>query len=130
MIRLLAAGTRIALVAVAMAMSIPVITFAQTPESAIESIPTEENESAVTDASPTGDRTGANNDTSVQRNSPTNSAVPAAVEADNQSRIDELRREILDDRATGIVQQRGAADEKTSYRDIFEQIHRNGRRAS
>ena len=24
----------------------------------------------------------------------------------------------------------GAADEKTSYRDSFEQIHRNGRRAS
>ena len=37
MIRLLAAGPRIALVVAAMAVPIPVITFAQTPESATES---------------------------------------------------------------------------------------------
>ena len=92
---------RIGLVVAAMAVAVTMVAFAQTTEPAIESVPASDQPAAL-NSSPTGDRTGANNDTSVQRNSPTNSAVPAAGEADNQSRINELRREILDDRAKYI----------------------------
>ena len=64
MIRLLAAGTRIALIAVSMAVSIPAITFAQTSESAIESVPVEV-EAAEVSASLTGDENSTDKDTSV-----------------------------------------------------------------
>ena len=101
MIRLLTGRARIGLGVAAMAVAGAMVAFAQTTEPAIESVPASDQPAAL-NSSPTGDRTGANNDTSVQRNSPTNSAVPAAAEADNQSRIDELRRDILDDRAKYI----------------------------
>ena len=84
MIRLLAAWTRIAVVAVSMAMSIPAITFAQTPESATESEPTAED------------------NTSVETNPPARSTSPSEVEAENQRLINELRSELLDDRADYI----------------------------
>ena len=66
MIRLLTAWTHIAVVAVSMAVSIPAIMFAQTPESAIESISTEEAKAAEVAASLTGNEDSADKDTSVQ----------------------------------------------------------------
>ena len=98
MIRLLAAGTRIALVAVAMAMSIPVITFAQTPESAIESIPTEEAVASEVAASLADDENSTEDNTSVETNPPARSTIPSEVEAENQRLINELRSELLDSR--------------------------------
>ena len=91
MIRLLTAGTRIALIAVAMAVSISVITFAQTPESAIESLPAEA-EAAEVNTRPTG------NDMSAQAEPSSRSAIPVEVEVEIQRHINELRREQMDDR--------------------------------
>ena len=82
MIRLLTAGTRIALVAVAMAVCISVITFAQTPESAIESVPVEA-EVAEGTASLAGDEDSTDQDTSVQ------TEQAGAVEAEIQRRLNE-----------------------------------------
>ena len=95
MIRLFTAGTRIALIAVAMAVSIPMSTFAQTSESAIESVPLEAEAEAVK-TSPTGNENGTDKDTSVQIEQ------PVAVESEIQRRINELRSELLDDRADYI----------------------------
>ena len=97
MIRLLAAWTRIAIVAVSMAMSIPAITFAQTPESATESEPT-----AGDNASPVQAASGPEDNTSVETNPPARSTSPSEVEAENQRLINELRSELLDDRADYI----------------------------
>ena len=97
MIRLLAAWTRIAVVAVSMAMSIPAITFAQTPESATESEPT-----AGDNASPVQAASGPEDNTSVETNPPARSTSPSEVEAENQRLINELRSELLDDRADYI----------------------------
>ena len=82
MIRLLTAGTRITLVVAAMAVSIPVITFAQTSESATESVPGEA-EVAEDTASLTGDEDSTDKDTSVQ------TEQAGAVEAEIQRRINE-----------------------------------------
>ena len=97
MIRLLAAWTRIAVVAVSMAMSIPAITFAQTPESATESDP-----AAGDNASPVQAASGPEDNTSVETNPPARSTIPSEVEAENQRIINELRSELLDDRADYI----------------------------
>ena len=97
MIRLLAAWTRTAVVAVSMAMSIPAITFAQTPESATESEPT-----AGDNASPVQAASGPEDNTSVETNPPARSTSPSEVEAENQRLINELRSELLDDRADYI----------------------------
>ncbi len=89
MIRLLTARVRTELVAAAMVATVPMITFAQTTEPTIKSTPAAAKE-AKASTSPTGNQ----NDTSVQR--PT---VPALVEVELQRRFNELRRELLDDRA-------------------------------
>ena len=94
MIRLLAAWTRIAVVAVSMALSIPAITFAQTPESATESEPT-----AGDNASPVQAASGPEDNTSVETNLPARSTIPSEIEIERQSRFNDLRREVLDDRA-------------------------------
>ena len=97
MIRLLTAWTRITVVAVSMAMSIPAITFAQTPESATESEP-----AAGDNASPVQAASGPKDNTSVETNPPARSTIPSEVEAENQRIINELRSELLDDRADYI----------------------------
>ena len=89
MIRLLTARVRTGLVVAAMVATVPMITFAQTTEPAIESTP-----AAATAAEVNTSPTGNQNDTSVKR--PT---VPALVEVELQRRFNELRRELLDDRA-------------------------------
>ena len=94
MIRLLAAWTRIAVVAVSMAMPIPAITFAQTPESATESEPT-----AGDNASPVQAASGPEDNTSVETDPRARSEIASEIEVERQSRVNDLRREVLDDRA-------------------------------
>ena len=77
--------------------AIPAITFAQTPESATESEPT-----AGDNASPVQAASGPEDNTSVETNPPARSTSPSEVEAENQRLINELRSELLDDRADYI----------------------------
>ena len=101
MIRLLTAWTRITVVAVSMAMSIPAITFAQTPEPAIESVPASDQPAAL-NSSPTGDENSTDKDTSVQSDPPVGPTPAAAAEVEIQRRFNELQRELLDDRGAYI----------------------------
>ena len=98
MIQLLTTGLRIVLVAVAMTLSIPAITFAQTPESATESAPT-----AGDNASPVQAASGPEDNTSVETNLPARSTIPSEIEVERQSRFNDLRREVLDDRANSSI---------------------------
>ena len=101
MIRLLKAGVRTGLVAVAIAAAFPMIAYAQTTEPAIERAPAA-GKAAVGSAGPTGDGSGTDNDTSAQTPPPARAAIPAVVEVEIKSRFNELRRELLDDRAKTI----------------------------
>ena len=92
MIRLPTARVRTGLVAAAIAVTVPMITFAQMTESVIESAPVAAKE-AEANASPTGEE----NDASIQR-----AAIPAPVEVELQRRFNELRGKLLDDRAAYI----------------------------
>ena len=98
MIRLLTVWTRNAVVAVSMAVSIPAITFAQTTESAIKSVPAESKTEEV-NASPVQAASGPEDNTSVETNLPARSTIPSEIEVGSQSRFNDLRRELLDDRA-------------------------------
>ena len=71
------------------------VAFAQTTEPAIESVPASD-QPAVPNSSPTGDENSTDKDTSVQ------TEQPVAVEVEIQRRINELRSELLDDRASYI----------------------------
>ena len=93
MIRWAMPGVRIGLVVAAMAVIVPMITFAQTPESTIESVPAEA-EAAEVNTRPTG------NDTPAQADPSSRSAI--SVEVEIQRHINELRSELLDDRADYI----------------------------
>ena len=101
MIWLLKVGVRTGLVAAAMAVTLPMITFAQATEPAIESAPAVAKPAAA-DTSPRGDENSTDNDTSVQNGLSAKLAIPAAVEVEIQSRFNELRRELLDNRAETI----------------------------
>ena len=101
MIWLLKAGVRTGLVAVAMAVTLSMITFAQVTEPAIESTSAAAKPAAA-DTSPRGDENSTDNDTSVQNGPSAKLAIPAAVEVEIQSRFNELRRELLDNRAETI----------------------------
>ena len=92
MIRLLTAWTRITVVAVSMAVSIPAIMFAQTTESATESVPVEAEDVEV-NTRPMGD------DAFVETAPFARSEIPVDINVGSQSRFNDLRRELLDDRA-------------------------------
>ena len=94
MIRWVTTGARIGLVVAAMAVIVPMVTFAQTPESATESEPT-----AGDNASPVQAASGPEDNTSVETNLPARSTIPSEIEVERQSRFNDLRREVLDDRA-------------------------------
>ena len=98
MIRLLTVWTRNAVVAVSMAVSIPAITFAQTTESAIKSVPAESKTEEV-NASPMGDDNGTGDDAFVETAPFARSEIPVDINVGSQSRFNDLRRELLDDRA-------------------------------
>ena len=89
---------RIGLVVAAIAASVPMIAFAQTTDPAIEGVPTEADTEEV-NASPTDDQDGTDEDTSMQASPSSMSAIPPEVEVDIQRRFNELRSELLDDRA-------------------------------
>ena len=94
MIRFLTARTRIGLVVAAMAVAVPMITFPQTNQPTTESEPAVAK-AAVANASPTSDENSTDTDTSLKTVPLAKSSISAAVE-------NELRRELLDDRAAYI----------------------------
>ena len=98
MIRLLAAGTRIALIVVLMTVAIPAITFAQTNESATGSV-SAGVEAAEVNTSPTGDENDRGDATPVETDLRARSEITSEIEVERQSRFNDLRRELLDDRA-------------------------------
>ena len=87
----------IALIATAMTAAIATITLAQTSGTATESEP-----AAGGNASPVQDTSGTEDDTSVETDLPARPATPGAVEEEIQSRFNDLRSELLDDRAEYI----------------------------
>lgn len=76
-------------------------TVAQTTGPAIESAPVAV-QPAVANASRTGDENKTDKSASVQKVSPTKAAFPVSVEVEVQSRLNELRRELLDDRTDSV----------------------------
>ena len=98
MIRWVTTGVRIGFVVAAMAVIVPMVTFAQTPESATESVPTGV-EAAEVNTSPMGDENGTGDDTSVETDPRARSEIASEIEVERQSRFNDLRREVLDDRA-------------------------------
>ena len=90
----LAARIWIALMATAMTAAIITTAFAQTSETATESEP-----AAGGNASPVQDTSGTEDDTSVETDPPARPATPGAVGEEIQSRFNDLRSELLDDRA-------------------------------
>ena len=97
MIRLLTGRARIGLVVAAMAVAVPVVTFAQTTEHVIESVPTPD-QPAVPNSSPTNNENSADNDTFAQTGPPGGLAISTTGEGEIQRRFNDLRREVLDDR--------------------------------
>ena len=87
-------GARIGLVVAAMAVIVPMVTFAQTSSPATESEP-----AAAGHASPVQAASGPEDNTSVETNLPARSTIPSEIEVERQSRFNDLRREVLDDRA-------------------------------
>ncbi len=84
-----------------MTVAIPLTASAQTPEPVIESVPAADR-LVVANTNPTGDENGTDKSTSVQTDAPAKPAIPATVEVEIQSRLNELRRELLDDRADNV----------------------------
>ena len=99
--RLLTARVRTGLVAAAVAATAPMITFAQTTEPAIEKLPAVVK-AAVANTSPTGVENGTDKSASVENGPSAKPAIPAFVEVEIQSRFNELRGKLLDDRAAYI----------------------------
>ena len=94
MIRWVTTGARIGLVVAAMAVIVPMVTFAQPSSPATESEP-----AASGHASPVQAASGPEDNTSVETNLPARSTIPSEIEVERQSRFNDLRREVLDDRA-------------------------------
>ena len=126
---LFTAGFRTRLVAAAMAAVIPMLVFAQTDAPAVKSeraapkpaitdssstgVKNDAGKSttvqtsppatpAVANSNPTGVENGTDKSMAVQTSPPPTRALPPTVEFEIQSRFNELRREILDDRADSI----------------------------
>ena len=81
--------------------TVSMIAVAQKTEPAIESAPVA-TKPAVTNSSRMGDENKTDERASVQKGSPTKLAIPASVEVEVQSRLNELRRELLDDQANNV----------------------------
>ena len=77
-----------------MAVIVPMVTFAQTPESATESEPVVGGA-----ASPVQGASGLEDNTSVETDPRARSEIASEIEVERQSRVNDLRREVLDDRA-------------------------------
>ena len=94
--RLFMVGLRVGFVAAVMVTTVPMIAYTQTTEPVIESRP------AAVDTNPARIGNSMATDAPAQTGSLTKSGIPAAVDVEIQSRFNELRRELLDDRANTI----------------------------
>ena len=101
MTQLLVTGIRVGFIAAAIAAILSMITFAQTTRPTIESTPTATMEEVTNDSLKHGKKS-TGQDTSVQTNPPVGSAISAVDNIEIQHRFNELRRELLDDRAAYI----------------------------
>ena len=101
MIWLLKAGVRTGLVAAAMTVTLSMITFAQATEPAIESAPAMAKPAAA-DTSPTSDENSTDHGKSEQTGLLARPSIPAAADVENQRHLNELRRELLDNRADTV----------------------------
>ena len=99
--RLFITGARVGLIAATLAATLSMITFAQTIKPTIESTPTTAKE-VVANGSPVLDMKNTDRDTSVQTDPPAGPLISAADNVEIQHRFNELRRELLDDRARTI----------------------------
>ena len=101
MTQLLITGTRIGRIAATIAVVLPMITFAQTTKPTIESTPTA-TKVVVTSDSLKYDKKSTERDTSVQTDPPAGPVISTAENVEIQHRFNELRRELLDNRASDI----------------------------
>ena len=101
MVRLLKAGVGSAFIAASMVAVVPMLTFAQKIDPAVEN----ERTTSKEPGSDVGQRSyeeETNNGMSAQNGVPVRTALPATTEVETQRRYNELRRELLDDRANTI----------------------------
>lgn len=101
MIWLLKPGVLTGFIVATIMATISMVAVAQTTEPAIESAPTA-TKPAVSNASQMDSENSMDNNTSMQKALPAGPAIPATVEAKIQSRFNELRHELLDDRADNV----------------------------
>ena len=101
MIQLFITGVRVGFIATTMVTTLSMITFAQTIKPTIENTPTA-TRVVVTSDSLKHDKKSTERDTSVQTDPPAGPAISAAENVEIQHRFNELRRELLDDRASYI----------------------------
>ena len=94
-------GARVGLIAATMAISLSMITFAQTTRPTIESTPTAVRELVSSD-SLKHDKKSTERDTSVQTDPPVSPVTSTAVKVEIQRHVNNLRREQLDNRAAYI----------------------------
>ena len=99
--QLIITGTRVGLIAATLAATLSMVTFAQTTKPAIESTPTVAKV-VVTSDSLKHDKKSTDHDMSVQTDPPTVPSISAADNIEIQHRFNELRRELLDNRAAYI----------------------------
>ena len=100
-IQLLITGVRVGLIVSTLAATLSMVTFAQTTKPAIESTPAA-TKVVVTNDSLKHDKKSTESDTSVQIDPPTVPSISAADNIEIQHRFNELRRELLDNRASDI----------------------------
>ena len=101
MIQLFITGVRVGLIAATMTATLSMIAFAQTTASTIETMPTATREVVASD-SLKHDKKDTERDTSVQTDPPVGPAISVSENVEIQHRFNELRRELLDDRASYI----------------------------
>ena len=101
MIRLFITGARVGLIAATIAVILPMITFAQTTRSTVESMPTT-TRGVVTSDSLKLDKKSSDRDTSIQTDPSAGLTISAAENVEIQHRFNELKRELLDNRAAYI----------------------------
>ena len=101
MIRQIADGVRAGFIAAAVIVAVPISVLAQTTESDIERM-LATNQQKLADADATGGDTNSKTGTLVQAVTPPKPEISPEVDVEIQSRLNEIRRELLDERANAI----------------------------
>ncbi len=101
MIWLLKSRVLTELIVVTIMATVSMTVVAQTIEPAIKNTPASAK-SAGANSSPTNDENKTDKSASIQKGSPTKPVIPASVEVEIQRRLNELRGELLDDRADNV----------------------------